>query len=769
MPTFPHRRQIVVLLAWAALGLCSRPLLLADDLIPAERREMARRYAELGALVEDALVEPHWLADGESFWVVEDAPESTVIQRVDAATGVATPFFDTPRLRAALDEALGHRSPFDGVPFETFELVEEETKAQFEVLGRRFELDLEGYDLEELGPVTPVAGPRKIRDAFFDGSPPEMEVPSPDGRFHLTEQDHDLWLRATVDDRLQPLTTGGEPDFAWSTVDALWSPDSLRVLALKRDDRGRDRIPVVHWLKTSAEVEFRPYTKAGGTMPRFEAWIVEALSRRAVRVEIPDGEGVELFFHSWRPDGSEVLLMAMNRRYQHLRLLAANPRTGATRVVLEERSESFIGGLRFLLDWRGMLTPLEDGERFVWLSERDGWRHAYLFDFEGRQLRQLTGGDFEVREVVALDEKADPAGWVYLMANADLRRPYDTHLVRVSLRGGLERLTEAAGEHEVVLSPSKRYFLDTHSSPTRPPVVEWRRIDGTLVRELSRAHVERLEEEIQWSPPEAFVVKAADSETDLHGVLYKPWDFDPERRYPVIDAIYAGPFITWAPQRFLDRRALQAQELAQLGFVVVLVDARGTPERGKAFQDVVYQAFGQNEIPDHATTLERLAETRPWMDLSRVGIHGGSWGGYMTIRAMLLRPDLFHVGVARNSVSDLWDHSYEIEGYMGHPEDAPQAYVAGSSHRLAGNLEGKLLLIHGTNDVNATFSSVMKMTHAFVQAGKPIDMLVIPEQSHWYTGAALGYAKQALERYLVEHLRPYDEVPVSSEPVSSEN
>lgn len=735
-----------------------------DELLPPERVRMAERYRDLGDLLEGGSLSPRWRADGSAFWYVEGAPANTIVWTVDPETGERSELFDTPRLRAALAEALGHTPPFDGLPFDDFTFAEgegkEEGKVRFGVAGRHFELSLASYAVEEIEAPPAPAGPRKLRDGFSAGSPPVLEKPSPDGRFHLGEQRHDLWLRATIDGRLQPLTRGGEEDFAWTVLGALWSPDSHRLLVFRRDERGLDRIPVVHWLKTTAEVERFPYTKAGGPASQSEAWIVHALSRHAVRVEIPGAHDAQIFAHSWRADGSEVLLLVIDRRYRHLRLLAADAESGQTRTLLEERSSTFIGALRFLIDWRGMLAPLDDGEHFLWLIERDGWRHLDLYNFEGERIRALTRGDFEVREIVAVDEgggTGDGAenGQVYLLANPDPERPYDTHLMRVPLAGGeLEQLTKTEGEHEVLLSPSKQYFLDTHSSPTRPPVVEWRRADGTLVRELSRAELSKLEQELHWQPPKTFVTTAADGETKLHGVLYRPWDFDPGKRYPVVDYIYNGPFITWSPQRFLDRRALQAQELAQLGFVVLVVDGRGTPERGKVFQDVVYQAFGQNEIPDHATTLEQLAAERPWMDLERVGIYGGSWGGYMTIRAMLLRPDLYRVGVALNSVSDLWDHANQIEGYMGLPEDAPEAYAEASCHRLAHRLEGKLLLIHGTSDVNATFSSVMKMTHALVQAGKPVDMLVIPEQSHWFTGKANDYAKQARERYLVEHLRP---------------
>ena len=255
--------------------------------------------------------------------------------------------------------------------------------------------------------------------------------------------------------------------------------------------------------------------------------------------------------------------------------------------------------------------------------------------------------------------------------------------------------------------------------------------------------------------------------TELHGFLYVPFDFDPGRRYPVIDYIYNGPFTKWVPRTFLDPRGAQSQALAQLGFVVMIVDGRGTIGRGKAFQDVVHRRWGQHEIPDHAAALREVAATRPWMDTSRVGIHGGSWGGYMTLRAMLTHPDVYHVGVAVAFVADLIDHaSLPIEGYMGLPEDNPEGFATASNLALADRLEGKLLLIHGTSDVNATFSACMKMVSALVQAGKRHDLVVLPAADHWMQrgpGGEGAYLDRARREYFVEHLEPERVVPARPE------
>jgi dipeptidyl aminopeptidase/acylaminoacyl peptidase len=509
------------------------------------------------------------------------------------------------------------------------------------------------------------------------------------------------------------------------------------------------------------EVEWVPYTKSGGPMPQMELYIVDILSKRQVRVDPGEGLDQKLYQAAWRPDGSELLFYRIDREHKKLDLMAADPVTGQTRVILSEGQDTFVTS--FVLHAKDpdaqFLTLLKDDRRLIWRSERDGWAHLYLYDLQGNLLRRLTQGSFPVVRVVTVDEKA---GWVYFTAHP-AERPYDTHLYRVDIEGkGFARLTEGEGQHQVHFSPSQAFFLDTHFSLARPPATELRRADGELLQTLSVADVGALEA-LKWQPPEEFVVKAADGETDLYGVLYKPFDFDPSKQYPLIDSIYGGPQearAAQAPYAFIADPPVStyvemAQCLAQLGFIVVMLDARGTPERGKAFQDVVYGNFGRNEIPDHVAALQQLAQERPYIDAKRVGVFGGSWGGYFTLRAMLLAPEFYKVGIATYPVADLYDHQFgAIEPYMGLPQNNREGYEYASSLRLADQLEGKLLIIHGTGDLNATFSATMKMVEALTRARKPYDLIVLPEQDHHFTGMSKQYWRDSTRRYFVEHLKP---------------
>ncbi len=730
-----------------------------------EREELYYRYLEFSSYVTGGSIEPHWMVDGSSFWYAEGVPDNTVIWKVDPTANTKNVLFDTARQRQALAELLGHEPPNQGLPFDKFNFVDEsEAAVEFTVENIGFILQLDNYAITRASTLSEEEemrlAPRAVRKGLFAHWPPVMEVLSPDRQWFASVTEHNLTLRSTHDARSVQITNDGIKDFEWDVEGAKWSPDSFRLAVTKVNYCNVPRIPIVHWTGRTEEVEWMRWRKAGKPLPQTELYIVDIRSKRKVRVDT--GEELDQYIEivGWRPDGSELLFLRTDRTLKRMFLMAANPTTGTVRVILTETQKTFVIGLQvYYVEWTKFLRPftwLDDGKRFIWMSERDGWNHLYLYDMDGTLIRQLTTGNFPVVEVIAVDEKA---GWVYCTGHGDKQRPYDTHLYRVDLDGKrFTRLTEATGRHDTQFAPSKKFFLDTHSSLDRPPVVELRRADGALLQTLSEANIGALRN-LRWKPPETFVVKAADRETDLYGVLYKPFNFDPDKKYPVIESIYAGPQMTFVPATFTDWGVIYPQALAQLGFVVFQVDGRGTPDRGKAFQDVVYGNFGRHEIPDHLATLKQLAEERPYMDLSRVGILGHSWGGYFAIRAMLLAPDVYHVGIASAPAVAMSDFSRSIEPYMGLPQNNKEGYEYGSNLLLAGNLKGKVLLIHGTSDDDVPFSATMKMVDAFTREGKPYDLIVLPEQTHAIgSGIAAGpprhYLREAIRRYFQEHLKP---------------
>ncbi len=724
------------------------PLVSAKEGEQSEREAMYYRYLEFPSYVKGGSIQPHWVADGSSFWYAEGAPANTVIYKVDPEANTKTPLFDGARLRDALTPLVGHEPPYQGLPFDKFTFLDGEKAVKFAVESKEFILQLDAYTITRV--------PALSEEEKSRLTPKSGEVLSPDSKWFATVKDYNLWLRSTYDGRSVQITTDGVKDHEWVASPwwlgpgLKWSPESFRLTALKVDYRNVSQRPIVHWLKPTEEVEWVPRWKPGGTMAQTELFVVDILSKRQVRVDTGEEPNQTIRILGWRPDGSELLFVRLNSEGKKLDLMAANPITGATRVILTETEETFV---HFSIR-DTHFTPLGHGKRFIWMSERDGWSHLYLYEMDGTLVGRLTQGTFPVSRVVAVDEKA---GWVYFTAHGNQQRPYDTHFYRVSLEGkGFTRLTEATGQHAIQFAPSKEFFLDTHSSVDRPPIVELRRADGTLLQTLAKANIDALKD-LQWRPPEVFVVKAADGKTDLWGVLYKPYDFDPNKKYPVIEVIYGGaaevPHTFTHPHGF-DFHAEHGQALAQLGFIAFQADNRAIwgRERGKEFRNVIYGNIGRHEIPDHVVTLKQLAAKRPYMDLSRVGIFGHSWGGSFTIRALLLAPDVYHVGIASAGGGDLYEGEHLIVWMMGLPQNNKEGYEYGSNLRLAGNLEGKLLLIHGTSDVIGPFSQTMKMVEALIRAGKPYDLLVLPGRGHSSQGRT--YVREAVRRYFQEHLKP---------------
>lgn len=720
------------------------PLVDAQEPTRSEREEMYYRYFELDSYVKGGSIEPHWMADGSSFWYAEGAPANTIIWKVDPGADTKTPLFDTISLRKELTSLLEHEPPYQGLPFDTFTFVDEgEQAVKFTVEEKEFILRLDTYRMSRAPTLSEEGKSRLV--------PQSTEVLSPDGRWFASIKEHNVCLRSATDGRSVQLTTDGVKDYRWYT---LWSPDS-RQLAVKKNDRRRvNKRPIVRYLKTTEEVNWVFFRKPGGPLPQNKLFIIDVASKQQIRLDTGNEPDQSIMIRGWLPDASELLFTRVDREYKRVDLMAASPGSSATRVLLTETQKTFILKA-FWEPWPRHFTLLEDGKKFIWKSERDGWRHLYLYDISGNLIRRLTEGRYPVVRIITVDDKT---GWVYFTAHGNQQRPYDTHLYRVNLSGkGFAQLTEATGQHKVQFSSSKEFFLDTHSSVNRPPAVELRTADGTLLRILSTANIDALKE-LKWKAPEEFVVKATDGKTDLYGVLYKPYDFDPSKKYPVIEVIYGGPWIservrcTFIPQGYQPI----ALELAQLGFITFWVDGRGTPERGKEFQDVVYGNIGRTEIPDHTAALQQLAEKRPYVDLNRVGIFGHSFGGYLAARALLLSPDVYHVAVSSAPAIDWEEISFhEIEPCLGLPQKNQERYDYASNLWLASNLRGKLLLIHGTSDAVSFFSQTMKMVDALIRADKQFDLLVLPDRDHSiHRKPDNTYWREAIRRYFQEHLKP---------------
>jgi len=699
------------------------------------------------------MMKANWMADGHSFWYAEGAPENTVVYKFDPAKKSKKPLFDTARMRKALAEKLGENPPHQGLPFSQFEFLDAEQKVKFVAGEKQFICDLNTYVLEETPPLSAEEKKKKKRMMpksfkFILGNMTQ-ELLSPNKNWFAGIKNNNLYLRSTADDSITMLTDDGVENYGWDMWNAspAWSPDSTKLAVTKVDARKMDSMPLVNWLDDDEKVIQQPWSRAGRPLWNTEFYVVNTTSKERSRINTGDLTDKFISIVCWLPDGSEIIFFRLDREFKKLELLAADPKTGETRLILTETQETQLNYNAF---GKMPLPLLEKGNKFIWQSERDGWNHLYLYDIQGNLLQKLTEGTNPVVEIKDVDEAN---GWVYYVALGEDDYPYAKNLYRVKLDGKrMKKLTVGKGERLVHISPSKKYFIDSHSTVSSIPQTDLRKVDGSLIQTISVANIDALKDHLHWSPPEEFRVKAADGTTDLYGVIFKPYNFDPNKTYPVVDYIYNGPHSTFFPLSMPYALSSPEVALCHLSFVTLLFEGRGTAGRGKAFQDVTYGKMGQAEIEDHVAVIKQLAKDRPYMDLDRVGIYGISYGGYLTLRAMLLKPDFFKVGVASAPLADLGHAMAYTEHYMGLPQNNKKGYEEGSCLPLAGNLKGKLLMIHATKDVNAPFSGTIKMAEAFIKAGKRFDMMILPDQPHVPFGDKGKYWLHLKHRYFQEHL-----------------
>ncbi|HEX4183083.1 MAG TPA: DPP IV N-terminal domain-containing protein, partial [Caulobacteraceae bacterium] len=587
----------------------------------------ARCRALLGdpTLVRGGRIEPVWIEGGVAF-IERSAPEAVAVcvERADGSIrwrrGAAD--FGGESLQAL---AAGP----DGV--------------LLAVAGsRRFALDPRDGAVRELTPEEAAAvasyEPQATRPGYPTALPSDRELPSPDARWFLTLKDHELWLRPREGGEGRRLTHDQCSDPRWSTGGARWSPDGRRVAVMRIDERVVNRVPLVDWTSAERKIEWHVYPRADGPIQVWKVFVID-LETGAVEGVGGGDDRHYAFIIGFSADGKRLRYARMERTSKYVEILEYDIAEGRSRILLEERSNSFLYWPPTFVLAGPPIHFLADG-RFIWQSERTGWNHLYLYDADGLLVRPLSEGAFPVTNLVGIDEAA---GAVIYRAQPDAARPYDVQIFRTSLQGGSAmQLSVGPGVREAAPAPDGGAYIETCSSPDRPPRAELRSAEGQRIAVLSTADASGLAA-LGWIAPEPFTAGATEGATELHGLIYKPADFDPTRCYPVIEYIYAGAQTLFTPHAFAPG---VGSAFAQLGYIVVILDGRGTPGRGKAFQDVVVGRLGDFEIADHAGAIRQAAASRPWMDLSRVGVFGGSYGGYFTIRALIQAADLYRSGVA---------------------------------------------------------------------------------------------------------------------------
>jgi dipeptidyl-peptidase-4 len=565
--------------------------------------------------------------------------------------------------------------------------------------------------------------------------------PSPDGRSVAFRRNHDLYVIDLASRKETRLTTNGsdtlrnaEPDWVYPEELSLgtaywWSPDS-RSIAYLQFDTGREPLyPQVNLRNYRAVFEPERYPQAGDPNADVALGVVPAAGGITRWMDVGSTRYEYLIARvEWMPDGRRLAVERLTRIQDRLDLLAVDSTSGDARVLLRESDPYWVNvtnDLRFL----------EDGKRFLWTSERDGFRQLYLYSMEGKLLRQLTDGDWEVRGVLGIDPRTDRV--FYLSSEAG---PLETHLFSVRLNGkDKARLTGEAGWHSISLSPSRQYFVDSFSSSTTPAARVLRTAKGAEYAVLSEPDRSVLNE-YEILPSDVVKIMAADGRTELYGSLTRPAGFQPGRKYPAIVLVYGGPGVQSVTNSF--KGLSMEQMLAHRGYVVWQVDNRGTIGRGRLFESAVYRSLGTVELADQKAGVDYLTSLG-FVDAERIGIYGWSYGGFMTLNSMLNAAGTFRAGIAGAPVTNFanYDTIY-TERYMGLPLGNPEGYKKTDLAAKAGSLKGNLMIIHNFEDDNVLFQNTLQMADALERAGKRFDLMIYPQRSHGVGGPV---RKQMLE------------------------
>ena len=634
--------------------------------------------------------------------------------------------------------------------------------------------------------VTVVADPRNGNKSFKasfkePNTKNNKEHLSPDGTKAAFIVDYNLWVRDTRNNNITQLTFDGTEHYGYATNNAgwvrddrpvlLWSPDSKKIATFRHDSRNVGEMYLVSTKVGHPKLDAWKYPLPGDDSIFMIERIILHLDDepRMVKLNMPpdphrsstgdhvaDRQG-RFIDVEWSAQSDLLAFVSSSRDHKSAKLRLADPETGEIRDIYNETVATYYESGFINPNWR----ILHHRNEFIWYSEKDNWAHLYLHDLQtGKIKKQLTSGDWSVLDLQRVDESN---GLIFFTAaNKENGDPYFHYLYSLNLDIGEPKLlTPEIANHSIEWSTSGEYFVDTFSTPNIVPTSVIRDKAGKIVMSLEKADASALIKK-GWVAPETFVVKARDNLTDLYGLLYKPSNFNPEYSYPILNYIYPGPQAGSVGSRSFRAARRDKQAIAELGFIVVEVDAMGTPGRSKSFHDTYYGNMGDNGLPDQITAIKQLAVERPWMDLQRIGVWGHSGGGYASTGAILRYPDFYKVAVSSAGNHD--NRNYEDdwgEKWQGLLEESSMTDTNGNeilttnydnqaNQLLAKNLEGKLLLAHGMMDDNVPPSNTLLMVQALIEAEKDFDLVIFPEAKHGFGNSR--YFMKKRWNYFVKHL-----------------
>ena len=727
-------------------------------------------------LVFGLSVLPNWLPDGRFWYRRITGPEINEFVLVDPVQRTRQTAFDHARIASALQAATGRGADARNLPFTTLEYTAGGREFTLAGGGVRLTCQADSSNCRQLpadrpAAAAPLAGRGRASGAGGRGG--AAAGLSPDGKRLAFIRDYNLWVRDVTSEQEFPLTTDGVKDFGYATNNAgwtksdapvvVWSPDSKKIATFQHDGRGVGEMYLVSTTAGHPTLQAWKYPLPGDDkIFMIERVIVDVDTRKVTRLLMPpDPHRSSLCDHvvcggvwadvQWSTDGRQLAFVSTSRDHKHAIMRLADAATGEVRQILDERVETFFESGNGRVNWR----YLQGSNEVLWFSERDNWGQLYLYDASSGKLKQqVTTGEGNVTQVLRVDEKNRVIYFVGVGRERG-RDPYFRHFYRVDFDGRNARLlTPDDGDHTVTLSPDGSFFVDTYSKPDVPPVSVLRDVRGRLVVPLEKADISKLEA-AGWKPPMPITMKARDGTTDIYGLLFRPTNFDPSQKYPIVNHIYPGPQSGSVGSRSFSPARNDAQALAELGFVVVQIDGMGTPGRSKKFHEAYYGNMGDNTLPDQVAGMRELARRFPWIDLERAGIWGHSGGGYAAADAMFRYPDFFKVGISESgnhdnrAYEDDWGEKWQ--GLLTHGPNGTTSYDNQANQLQAKNLKGKLLLAHGTLDANVPPYNTLLVVDELIKADKDFDLLMLPNQGHGF-GSASAYMMRRRWDYFIRHL-----------------
>ncbi|NRP75985.1 Prolyl tripeptidyl peptidase [Ensifer psoraleae] len=708
-----------------------------------------------GALTVNVPEVPWWLAGADAFAYRRTTHGEHQFMLVDAATGLKRPAFDQARLAVALNKASYKSYQAGDLPFERFELTEDGRRLDFLIEQVRWSCDLASYACTS---ATLASDDSEVQQLSHGYTPPAENNPdkrsvSPDGKWIAYIKNYNVFLRSKDGSQDVPLSWDGSEANYYLLFTLSWSPDSRHVAAYRMRP-GYDR--EIHLINSSTTQQLQPeyhtivYSKPGDVLPLAQPVLFDIAGRRQIVIDnalFPNP--FELSPLQWWEDGRSFTFEYNQRGHQLYRLVEVDAATGRARSLIDEISKTFVDYLPLMtqqeVTGKTFRYDVDDGKEIIWASERDGYEHLYLFDGRTGALKnQITRGEWVVRGIDYVDPVKRQI-WFEASGMNPEEDPYFVQAYRIGFDGkGLIALTPEPANHHVEFSPDGRYYVDLWSRIDLPPrMVLYRASDNAKLMEVETADIDELVA-AGWRPPLSFRAKGRDGKTDIWGVIHLPANFDPKKRYPVVEDIYAGPTGSFVPKSF----STWIEPLTQLGFIVAQIDGMGTNNRSRAFHDVIWKNLKDAGLPDRILWHKAAAAKFPWYDVSNVGIFGTSAGGQNAMGALLFHPDFYKAAVANSGCYDnRMDKLWWNEQWMGWP--VGNEYQQSSAVDNAYRLQGKLMLVVGEMDQNVDPSSTFQLADRLIKAGKDFEMVYVPGADH---GAPGTYTQRKLLDFFVRNI-----------------